>query len=70
MIDVLKNSSDPVYNYILVDIHGNVLDNVELTDYEAGRKNYAFGLNHVRKSYVKVGNSHGHTEVKLVLPHE
>ena len=41
-----------LYDYVLVDSDGRVLDTVRLTEREAFAKNQGFGLNHVSKRYI------------------
>lgn len=68
MIDVLENSNAPLYNYNLINVDGDILESVKLTEFEAKQKNYAFGLNHIPKSYKKVGNVQNDSNTKLILP--
>jgi hypothetical protein len=69
MIDVIENSNAPVCNYNLVSHEGNVIETAKLTKYEAYMKNYAFGLNHVKKRYELIFcDDSTDDSVKLILP--
>ena len=56
-----------LYDYVLVT-DDSVQEFVKLTHKEAKQKNYAFGLNHIQKSYKKVGNVQNDSNTKLILP--
>jgi len=48
--------NSPIHKYILVDTSQKpcyaFISSANLTEYEAKTKNYAFGLNNVKKQYV------------------
>lgn len=69
MNNVLENSYAPLYDFKLKNETDNLSDVIQLTEYEAKLKNYAFRLNRVNKEYIKVVGTDESTEsVKLILP--